>query len=306
MTTNTLEYTIQHIINKKPFTPIIKKAKSLPLSLRAVQFAFNSIGRIFPTKASLIALKFFSTPRIRAKHKFNDELIQSAVVSDILVSGTNIKTYEWGQGNKTIILVHGWESRGTALRAYVPNLLKMGFKIVTFDAPGHGNSGASQSNLVSFGETIQTIIKQNKNIHGIIAHSFGGPASIYTLSTLPTPFTIPRIVLVACPSAISVPVQQAINFMKLPQSVASKFIKRLENILQQPLEETTIPNFASTVDIEKILIVHDIHDESVPIDSAIANSKAFAQSQLVTTEGLGHSKILKDKQVIERVTNFMA
>lgn len=305
MNTNTLEYTIEHIDTNPSPKPTIKKAASTPLMVRTIRFAFNSIGRVFPDKASEIALYFFSKPRIRAKHKFSDAIIESAKTSDILIDDISIRLYEWGEGDKTVVLAHGWESRGTALRAYIPNLLDAGFKVVAFDAPAHGDSGGKHASLVSFGEVLKTIIEQNGRIHGLIAHSFGGPACIYAMSQLPTRLTIPRVVMVACPSAISVPIQNAINFMNLPQSITSRFIKRLEDILQQPLEKATIPHFANSVNIKKMLIVHDIHDEAVPIDSAIANSKAFKQSQLLTTDGLGHSKILKDKQVIDRVTNFV-
>jgi len=283
----------------------VKKQPETPFTLKAIQFGFNTVGRVFPTKASKVALQLFRTPRLRARHKTIDEWIESAKVNDVQINGINIKTYEWGEGERTVLLAHGWESRGTALRAYIPSLLDGGFKIVAFDAPAHGDSDGKQTDLNSFGETVKFIIKQKKSIYGLIAHSFGGPASMYALARMNEDYSIPKVVFVACPSAISVPVKRAIKTLKLPRSIADKFIKTLENIIGLPLENITIPHFAKTIQIDEMLIVHDIDDAIVPIGSALANHKAFTQSRFFKTEGLGHSQILKDKQTIELITGFL-
>lgn len=54
------------------------------------------------------------------------------------------------------------------------------------------------------------------------------------------------------------------------------------------------------------LIVHDEDDKAVDYLSAEAIVKAWPQCQLFTTKGLGHRRILKDREVIQRVTLFIS
>ena len=305
MTNNLIKNNIKHL--ETAVMPRHEKSNttSTPLSLKLVRFGFNTIGRIFPEKASQIAIKLFGTPRLRARHKVSDDLIDGAKKSSILVNKLNIKLYEWGAGDKTVLLVHGWESRGTALRTFVPNIIEAGFKVIAFDAPAHGDSDGKHATLLSFAEVISTIIKQSGNIHSIIAHSFGGPTSIYAIANMGIKQSIPKVVLVATPSKISVPVNQAIDILNLSPKTTVKFIQKLEDILQMPIAELTVANFAKKADIKEVLIIHDKKDKMVSINSAMAHFKAFKQSQLVTTEGLGHYLIMKDKKVIDLITRFI-
>ena len=82
---------IEHL--ETSITPSTPKSRSssTPLSLKVVRLGFNTIGRVFPGKASQIAFKLFGTPRIRARHKVSDAIIDSAKVSDISVDNLN----EW-------------------------------------------------------------------------------------------------------------------------------------------------------------------------------------------------------------------
>ena len=42
--------------------------------------------------------------------------------------------YSWGSG-PTVLLVHGWEGRGSQLSAFAPALVKAGFRVVAVDMP---------------------------------------------------------------------------------------------------------------------------------------------------------------------------
>jgi len=37
-------------------------------------------------------------------------------------------------------MVHGWNGRGAQLGAFAPELVRVGFRVVTFDTPAHGRS----------------------------------------------------------------------------------------------------------------------------------------------------------------------
>lgn len=297
---------IEHLVSVEPkdnFTTQVLNKSKVPFALRIVRLGFNTMGRLFPKKAGDLAVELFGRPRFRARHKQTDELIESAKKSDLLIDGKTIKTYEWGQGEQTILLAHGWESRGTALRSFIPNLVAAGYKVLAYDAPAHGESSGRWASVLTIGATVQSIIKSQGNIHAIIAHSFGGPASMFALKD--SGIEIKKVVFVACPSAIAIAVGDAIKTMKLPKKVAKKFIFNIESLLGQSIDATTIPNFTHQLNIQEVLVVHDIEDQIVPINAAIANATAFKQSRFMTTQGLGHNRILKHETVVNAVTDFI-
>ncbi len=43
-----------------------------------------------------------------------------------------------------VLLVHGWDSRGSHLGAWVPPLLRAGVRVLAFDAPAHGDAPGRQ------------------------------------------------------------------------------------------------------------------------------------------------------------------
>jgi hypothetical protein len=58
--------------------------------------------------------------------------------------------HEWVEDkeveNKNILLVHGWESRGTQLFGLIEGLVAKGYSVVAIDMPGHGHSKGDTSN----------------------------------------------------------------------------------------------------------------------------------------------------------------
>ena len=61
-----------------------------------------------------------------------------------------------------------------------------GYQVVGFDGPAHGKSDGKNTNLNEFELTIQTIVKHAGNVQAIIAHSFGGAASLYAIAQRPS------------------------------------------------------------------------------------------------------------------------
>ena len=54
-----------------------------------------------------------------------------------------------------------------------------------------------------------------------------------------------------------------------------------------------------------LLVVHDRDDRDTFWSEGAALVKAWPGARLMTTEGLGHRRILRDKGVIEDVTQFI-
>jgi pimeloyl-ACP methyl ester carboxylesterase len=280
-------------------------APPLPKVLKLIQFGFGTLGRVFPEKASDLALKLFGTPRMRARHKVSDEIIESAENFHFDSRGLRLKGYEWGSGEKTILLVHGWESRGTALRTFIPAFIDQGYRVITFDAPAHGDSPGKWTNIVQYAKAISDLIAKKGQVYGIITHSLGGAATMFAFHKINPELVTEKLVLIASPRNISDSINEAIELLNLPKNAANKFISKVENILDATIEETSLSSSAGIVSINKILVIHDVDDKIVPFIAAETNFEAFDNARLITTKGLGHYLLMKDKQIIQKITQFI-
>ena len=54
-----------------------------------------------------------------------------------------------------------------------------------------------------------------------------------------------------------------------------------------------------------ILIIHDEHDDEIDIKAAHNIHRNLKNGEILITQKLGHRKILGDKNVIEKILNFI-
>ena len=275
------------------------------LPLKLVQLGFSTLGRLFPRPAAEIAYRLFATPRYRAAHKKSDAILETARLFEVLYGKRILKAYEWGKGDRTILLVHGWESRGTALRTFVPLLLKAGFRVVAFDGPAHGDSEGKRTNLIHFAGAVVAMIRQLGQVESIIAHSFGGATSMYALSQLEPQMSINKIVLVSTPAKMTNVIGDAASTMKLPMNVRRQFITKLEGMLGMPLDSANIINLYDLVSVNQVLILHDVDDKIVPYVYSCKVAESWPEARLISTEGMGHYLLVKHPKVIQEVVKFL-
>ncbi|MCP3931745.1 MAG: alpha/beta hydrolase [Bacteroidetes bacterium] len=300
MTEQNIEYLHSDFIDDKP-----EKNWKMPMSVKLARMGFTIGGRLFPEFAAKIAYHQFTKPRIRAKHKVSDVILERARIFEFLYGKRLLKGYEWGEGEQTILLVHGWESRGTALRNFVPSLLGKGYKIVTFDGPAHGDSGGYRTNMIHFAGAVKAILNRIPSIRGIITHSFGGASTVFALANWSDAPFVEKLVQVAVPNSIEKIFNDAIELMNLPPLASKKFKTILEEKAQQPLHSMNLTDAYDLIQVGRSLLIHDEEDKVVPIQSAKEISKVWENSTLVITKGYGHFRLLKNPDVIKRVVEFI-
>lgn len=285
----------------------IEKSKPLnPWFKRYLRFRFSSFGMLFPKSTTELGYKIFATPRSRAKHWKTDAVIDAAHIEDLMFEGLKIKTYSWGTGDKIILLVHGWLSRGTALRMFVNPLLKLGYKIIAFDAPAHGDSEGTQLNMVTNARVIAQIIEKNGGtLHGAIAHSFGCSSVIFTLQHINPSLVVHRVVLLAAPPRIAVILQGFMNSVAMTAKLRDYAIKKFL-VINPHLQTFDTAHSESKVKIDKLLIVHDTQDYVTPISTAQDIEKNWKNAHLIITEGFGHYRLVKNPDVVRKITDFLA
>ncbi len=273
--------------------------------LHLVRLGFGTAGRLFPGAAARVAYQLFSTPRVRAKHSVSDHLLESARLFEFLYGRQVLKGYEWGKGEQVVLLVHGWESRGTALRSFVPALVGKGYRVVAFDGSAHGNSDGKHTNIMHFAGAVRAIIRQIGSVHGIITHSFGGASTVFALSNTHPAIEVEKLVLIGVPNRMTRVLNEAAASMKLPTRVKKRFWDLLERKLGTPLDQADLSKAADRVKVKDLLIVHDRFDPVVAFRSAEEIHEAWEDSTLLISEGYGHYRLMKNSDLVRRVTEFI-
>lgn len=283
-----------------------KQKSEYPFYLHFVKLGFAMMGNIFPKTAAKLAFNLFTTPRMRAVHRRTDAVIESARIFEILYGKVILKGYEWGTGERTVLLVHGWESRGTALRSFVPGLVAAGYRVVAFDGPAHGNSGGHRTNLPDFAGAVRAVLNQVGPVHAIVTHSFGGSTTSFVLAHLDKSIEVQRLVLIAVPASTRKVLRDFAKLISLPK----RAMEAMKDMIHQRLNglhfhDTDLVESLGKARVGEVLVVHDKFDESVPFDSAEAIFEKYDHASLLVTQGYGHFILMKQPEVVRRVINFV-
>jgi len=208
--------------------------------------------------------------------------------------------WRWGFG-PTVLLVHGWEGRGTQLGAFVEPLVAAGLSVVAFDAPGHGDSPDRQLYLTDLADAIADVATQVGPLHAIVAHSFG--AAGVMLAHARAGLDVPRTIFVSPNAIIDTAVSQFASELGLDTAERILFEERLVGHTGVELAALSLDRLVTARD-SALLVVHDHDDREVSPAQGRKLAAAWPNAQLQITRDLGHRRILRDADVIAAVTAF--
>jgi pimeloyl-ACP methyl ester carboxylesterase len=114
-----------------------------------------------------------------------------------------------------------------------------------------------------------------------------------------------RVVLLAAAAEPPVWVERFAARLGLSSEVVHELRRRSERRIGVAWRELSVPTLARGFEAP-LLLVHDRDDRDVAVEDARAIVAAWPRATLVETSGLGHSGILRDRVVIERVAAFLA
>jgi len=182
--------TQQHVSRHKPPVGVT------PLAMRTVQAAFASLGNVAPHLTARMAEKLYFTPRRFKRPEREREYLARAHRFHVSTPRSDVAAYAWGPelfpwearaAHNTVLLMHGWEGRGTQLGAFIDPLVASGFQVVALDAPAHGRSPGEQTDLLQFKDAIRAVARHVGGVHAVVAHSMGGPSTVMAMSSLARP-----------------------------------------------------------------------------------------------------------------------
>ena len=208
-----------------------------------------------------------------------------------------IKLLEWGDG-PVVLLVHGWGGRALQLDSFVPALLAQGFKVVAFDHKGHGDSSSSFSSYLEIVRSTELLLAHYaQDLYGVIAHSIGSNAAFKVSEKFERDL---KIAVIAPMDNFPLWLEKMRRRTGIYEKLFESVIAKIEADTGLNLLEQCNLNFEK-ISRHEVLLVHDKFDRINKINASHAIHNKLPGSSLMETEMLGHSRILKNPAVVERV-----
>ncbi len=279
--------------------------------LAMARFGVGAAFAVNDALGTAALLRLFSSPRAFARPPREAPIIERGERFVVRAArhaprwagaATDVVAWRWGHG-PTVLLVHGWEGRGSQLGALVEPLCAMGLSVVAFDAPGHGDSPGSRLLLPDFADVIAAVAHAVGPVHATIAHSFGGAATL--LARQRGAVDLGRLVLIAPNLRLQVSIDAFCQTLALDAAEAASFTRELGAQGGMSPEQLSLPRLIGRADVP-LLIVHDQDDGEIDIAGSDELQAAWPGATLHRTVGLGHRRVLRDPDVTAAVAHFVA
>ena len=188
--------------------------------------------------------------------------------------------------------------RALQLNSFVKPLVARGFRVVAFDHKGHGESSTRYSSYPEIvrGTDLLTLY-YGKDLHGVIAHSIGSN-SVFKVSE----YFERKLKIVAVAPMENFPLwlERMRRRLGIYEKLFARVIGQIETDAELNLLEQCVFNY-DKISRHEVLLVHDKLDRINKISASHEIQRHLQDSSLMETENLGHSRILGNQAVVERV-----
>ncbi|CAN5154768.1 hypothetical protein BH09MYX1_BH09MYX1_30250 [soil metagenome] len=280
------------------------------MTREAVRWSVKLLRPTAPELALRLAERAFLTAPRHSRPAWERSALEGARPWRVPFGGSHLPAWTWEANRedaKTALLVHGWEGRGSQLASFVEPLRARGFRVVAFDAPGHGDATSRTSSAVHIALAIERMVHALHGVDAIIAHSVGGAAASLALhlGSIGPKAEDTRFVFVSPPVSPARFAGAFASYLGLDSSEKKELESRIERRLGLGLGDLDVRKVAHEFR-SPMLLVHDTEDREVPFSDGRAFVDAWPGAQLFATEGLGHRRILRSRDVVSAAADFAA
>jgi pimeloyl-ACP methyl ester carboxylesterase len=277
--------------------------------LQYLRTKFKTLSKLAPATAGRMAFDLFCTPYPKYKKRKAPAIFNHARnLTVVMKDKTKIKGFEWQSNSpngQTVLIAHGYASFAYKFEHYITPLLKMGYRVLAFDAPGHGQSEGKHINVVVYQEAIEQIMQQCGPVNHFIGHSLGA----LTLSMIAEQIDRPnerKFVLIAPATKTTTTFNNFFKMMHFNQVTKDAFINQVFSLTAHKVEyfasDRALANYKGP-----LLWVHDQEDLVCPYkDLEEFQKNAPNNVEFLITNGLGHNKVYKTAEVMDQIMAFLA
>ncbi|QJW38007.1 alpha/beta fold hydrolase [Cellulosimicrobium protaetiae] len=299
------------------------------LQLTVVRARLAVLQAVSPRRAARLALDLWCTPPDGAGRRRDDRTTPGTLTTVTTDAGSRVVVETWaaaGTGGEertsrdggptasgspgeaaVVYLAHGWGGWRGQLGAFVEPLRGAGFRVVAFDAPSHGDSGPGllgprRSTMPELADALATVVRAHGEPAAVVSHSLGTATTVLAVRDgLPAE----RLVLVAAIADVLGELDGFADLLRLSRPTRELLQGLLSDVAGRPLAELDVRETLRTHPVPPALVVHDRADKEVPYPVGAALAAAWPEGELLTTEGLGHHRLLRDPEVVRAVVDYV-
>lgn len=262
-----------------------------------------AIARLFPAVFVHKAYQYLTTPMVFKIRPHETAVLKRAQKHRMQFNAFDIQLYSWGDGESTVLLVHGWEGHAGNFSDLILYLIEKNFRVIAFDGPSHGASSKGTTSSFEFTAMVSELIKKYQPQH-LVSHSFGSVAALISLGSNPE-LKIEKYVGITVPNKLRERLEEIAQSLGLPYVVVSRLIKKIESNHAITVDEVNVQEYAPRSSVKEALLLHDKNDRVLPVERTkeVANHWPVAKFEEVTQTG--HYRILRTAEVLERITTFL-
>jgi pimeloyl-ACP methyl ester carboxylesterase len=279
-----------------------QRDRPVPPALRAMRFLFGPVGGLVPRLLGRWAYALWFRTRRFPESAAGRQASLGAKRETLTVGDIPVAVYRWGSG-PAVLFMHGWSGRGSQVAAFVEPLLDAGCQVIALDAPGHGATPGTRTNILECAGVLLALQRHYGAFHGAITHSFGGMVLAYAMNH---GLSVQRAACISAPADVDFLIGSFAETLNMHAAVVRDLCRRLDARFEDDFRERVSTQSNARRLTVPALIVHDENDTSVPWQQGERIAAAWPGARFLKTRGLGHGRILRDRETVRTVVDFIA
>ncbi|MGH3359397.1 MAG: alpha/beta fold hydrolase [Nocardioidaceae bacterium] len=281
------------------------KSTIVRIKIRGLRAGFRIAEALAPAVGAraAVSLWFRTPPPVRST-----PLPTGGVSFEVTSMGGAVRGTYWGAG-PVVYFLHGWGGRGDQFAGFVEPLLSTGHRVVLFDAPSHGvsdpgPSGRGRAHGVEFGRALDDVAAKFGPARAIVAHSMGAVPAL--LSLRDGWVGADRLVFISPMGRLSTSFDEFGAMIGFGPRIRRAMDVETERLTGYPVSEFSVRTIAAGLTpMPPALVVHDRTDRVTSHDESADAVQLWPDATFVSTDGLGHGRILRDAGVIGKAVRHV-
>jgi pimeloyl-ACP methyl ester carboxylesterase len=175
---------------------------------------------------------------------------------------------------------------------------------VAFDAPGHGPSAEKHTtNAVEMASSLRVVAAEYGTVHAVVAHSLG---AIATTIAIRRQWVEPeQTAFIAPVTEVRSSLAQFADALAVGPLARQHLDAEVRRHTGLAIDDFGYSGCDPALRSIRLVAIHDRDDRFVPYGKTAELAECWPGARLITTEGLGHVRILYDPGVAERLADYL-
>lgn len=276
------------------------------MKLMMIKTYFTISSLVNPEKAARKSFDIFQKVRKKEIRRREQPFYHDARHFTVNSSNEPIHCFEMGDPHGPLVfLIHGWDSNAGSMSKFASKFVDKGYRLIAFNLPGHAFYQSASTNLLECKQAMSEVVDfiDPKEPFSIVSHSFGSAVAANALAD--SGREIDKVVFLTNPNRIEDIFREFKNMIGLTRRAYRAMLNNTAEILGGPLEMLDVSTNLKKVNFNKLLLIHDMHDQVLPFSNSFDINSDHQNVQLIRMEKVGHYRMLWNEEVIGRAVSFI-